>query len=162
MVWYSYLFQNFLQFIVIHTVKVNKAEAYVFLELFCFFNDPADVGNLVSSSSERKSESEVAQSCLTLCDPVDCIPPGSSFHGILQARIVEWVAISFSRESSQPRDRTQVSCIAGRFFNCLSYHVSLHFLRFSFLQVKFLLTLGLVKVKVKVKSLSRARLFATP
>ena len=45
-----------------------------------------------------KSESEVAQSCPTLCDPVDCSPPGSSVHGILQARILEWVAISFSRD----------------------------------------------------------------
>ena len=58
----------------------------------------------------------VAQSCLTLCDPVDCSPPDSSVHGISQARIMEWVAISFSRGSSQPRDRTQFSCIAGRFF----------------------------------------------
>ena len=62
-------------------------------------------------------ESEVAQSCLTLCDPLDCSPPGSSVHGILQARILEWAAISFSRGSSQPRDWTQVSCIAGRCFN---------------------------------------------
>ena len=59
---------------------------------------------------------EVAQSCPTLCDPVDCSSPGSSVHGILQARVLEWVAISFSRASSQPRDRTQVSCIAGRRF----------------------------------------------
>ena len=66
---------------------------------------------------KSESESEVAQSCLTLCDPVDCSPPGSSVHGILQARILEWVAISFSRGSSRPRDRTQVSCIAGRCFN---------------------------------------------
>ena len=49
--------------------------------------------------------------------PVDCSPPGSSVHGILQARILEWVAISFSRGSSQPRDQTQVSHIAGRHFN---------------------------------------------
>ena len=48
--------------------------------------------------------SEVAQSCLTLCDPVDSSPPGSSVHGMLQATILEWVAISFSRGSSQPRD----------------------------------------------------------
>ena len=47
---------------------------------------------------------------------MDCSPQGSSVHGILQGRILEWVAISFSRESSQPRARTQVSCIAGRFF----------------------------------------------
>ena len=63
-----------------------------------------------------ESESEVAQSCPTLCDPVDCSLPGSSVHGILQARILEWVAISFSRGSSRPRDRTQVSHIAGRRF----------------------------------------------
>ena len=55
MVWYSHLFKNFPQFVVIHTVKgfgvVNKAEVDNFLELFCFFSDPADVGNLVSGSS---------------------------------------------------------------------------------------------------------------
>ena len=55
MVWYSHLFQNFPQFIVIHTVKsfgiVNKAEIDVLLELSCFFNDPADVGHLISGSS---------------------------------------------------------------------------------------------------------------
>ena len=50
------------------------------------------------------------------CDPMDFSPPGSSVHEISQARILEWVAISFSRGSSQPRDQTQVSCIAGRFF----------------------------------------------
>ena len=51
----------------------------------------------------------VAQSCPTLCDPVDCSPPGSSVHEIFQARVLEWVAISYSRGSSQPRDRTWVS-----------------------------------------------------
>ena len=54
-VWYSHLFQNFPQFIVIHTVIVNKAEIDVFLELSCFFNDPADVGNLISGSAFSKS-----------------------------------------------------------------------------------------------------------
>ena len=66
---------------------------------------------------ESESESEVTQSCPTLCDPVDCSLPGSSVHGILQARILEWVAIAFSRGSSQPRDWTWVSRIAGRRFN---------------------------------------------
>ena len=51
-----------------------------------------------------ESESEVAQSCLTLCNPTDCSLSGSSVHGIIQAVILEWVAISFSRGSSQPRD----------------------------------------------------------
>ena len=58
----------------------------------------------------------VAQLCPTLCDPMDCNPPASSVHKIFQARILEWVAISFSRGSSQPRDRTRVSCTAGKFF----------------------------------------------
>ena len=52
----------------------------------------------------KESESEVAQLCPTLCNPVDCNLPGSSIHGILQTRILEWVAISFSRGSSQFRD----------------------------------------------------------
>ena len=59
----------------------------------------------------------VAQSCPTLCNPMDCSPPGSSVHGILQTRIMEWVAIPFSRGFSQPRGQTLVSYIAGGFFN---------------------------------------------
>ena len=51
-----------------------------------------------------------------LCDPMDCSPPGSSAHGILQVRILEWVSIPLSRGSSRPRDRSWVSCIASRFF----------------------------------------------
>ena len=62
-------------------------------------------------------ESEVAQSCPTLCNPIDCSLPGSSVHGIFQARVLEWGAISFSRGSSQLRDLTLVSHIAGRCFN---------------------------------------------
>ena len=54
----------------------------------------------------------VAQSCLTLCDSVDCGPPGSSAHGILQARILVWVAMSFSRGSSRPRDLTHISYVS--------------------------------------------------
>ena len=55
----------------------------------------------------------VTKSCPTLCNPMDYNPPVSSVHGIFQARILEWVAISFSRESSPPRDWTWVSCIAS-------------------------------------------------
>ena len=66
-----------------------------------------------------------AQLCPTLCDPMDCIPPGSSVHGILQARILEWVVISFSRGSSQPKDRTCVSCIGKRIlYHCTNWFVS--------------------------------------
>ena len=57
-----------------------------------------------------------AQSSLTLCDPTDCSPPGSFIHGILQARILEWAAIPFSRGSPDPGIKTRVSGIAGRFF----------------------------------------------
>ena len=58
----------------------------------------------------------VTQSCPTLCNPMDCTPPAFSVHGIIQARILEWVAISSYRESCQPREQTQFSCIAGKFF----------------------------------------------
>ena len=72
-------------------------------------------------------------SSLQLCKPMDYDPPGSSVHGTFQARILEWVAIPVSRGSSQPKDRTPVSCIAGRFFtiwatrevpklNTITYH----------------------------------------
>ena len=64
------------------------------------------------------------KSCLTFCDPMDFSPPGSSGHGNLQARILEWLAIPFSRESSWPRDWTQVSHIVGRFFYCLNHQGS--------------------------------------
>ena len=60
--------------------------------------------------------SEAAQSCPILCDPMDYSLPGSSIHGIFQARILEWDAISFSRRSSQPRDWTWVSYVVGRRF----------------------------------------------
>ena len=66
-------------------------------------------------------ESEVAQSCRTLSDPMDCSLPGSSIHGIFQARMLEWGAISFSRWSSRPRDGTPVSRFVGRCFYCLSH-----------------------------------------
>ena len=69
-----------------------------------------------SLSPWTTSVSLVAQSCPTLCDPMDCSPPGSSVCGILQARILEWVAMPSSRGSSQPSNRTRVSCIACRFF----------------------------------------------
>ena len=73
-----------------------------------------------------ESESEVSQSCPILCNPMDCSLPGSSVHGIFQARILEWVVISFSRRSSQHRDWTQVSRIVGRHFYHLSHQGSLH------------------------------------
>ena len=63
-----------------------------------------------------KKESEVIQLYTTLCNPMDCSLSGSSIHGIFQARVLEWIAISFSRGSSRPRNRTWVSHIAGRRF----------------------------------------------
>ena len=63
---------------------------------------------------DHKVKVLVAQSCLRLCNSMDCSPPGSSVHGMLQAKLLEWVAIPFSRESSWPRNWIQVSCVAGR------------------------------------------------
>ena len=66
----------------------------------------------------------VAQLCLTLCNPMDSSPPGSSVHRILQAKILEWIDIPFSRRSPRLRDQTQVSCIAGRFFTIWAHQGS--------------------------------------
>ena len=87
----------------------------------CSFPQPCTLRGLRTEKvgcwpQRAENESEVAQSCPTLSDHMDCSPPGSSIHGILQARVLEWVAISFSRGSSQPRDRTRVSYIVGRCF----------------------------------------------
>ena len=72
--------------------------------------------NLSSIKRKVKSESEVAQSCLTLCDPMEGSLPGSAMQVLFWARLLEWAPISFSRGSSQPRDQTQVSCMADRHF----------------------------------------------
>ena len=72
--------------------------------------------NFIRGPISLKVKVLVVQSCPTLCDPIDYSSLGSSVHGILQTRILEWVAIPFSRVSSRPRDRTQVSRIPGRFF----------------------------------------------
>ena len=84
----------------------------------------------------------VTQSCPTLCDPIDCSPPGSSVYGILQARIVEWVIFSYSGGSFQPRDWTQVSCIASRLFKIWATRADLHSIQYyaiCFLLLKALL-----------------------
>ena len=96
----------------------------VFLfQIFFFLIGVKPLYTVVLVSALQQSESTiccvlclVAQPCLTLCNPMDCSLPGSSAHGILQARILEWVAMPSSRGSSQPRDQTQVSHTAGRFF----------------------------------------------
>ena len=76
-------------------------------------------GELKATDFPHMHAKLLLQSCPTLCDSMDCSPPGSSVHGILQARVLEWVAISSYRGSSPPRDRICISCgscITGRFF----------------------------------------------
>ena len=87
---------NWLTYFVVKSYKIYKVEIQVVFKNYWFC--------------------EVTQSCPTLCDPTDCSLPGSSICGIFQARIMEWVAISFSRGSSRPRDWTWVSSIADRCF----------------------------------------------
>ena len=102
-VWYSHLVKNFQQFVVIRTAKgfniVNEAEVGVFLEFPCFLYDQTNIGNLLLAPLKTDSfprRDSTLQSCPTLCDPTDCSPPGSPVPGILQARTLEWVAISCS------------------------------------------------------------------
>ena len=98
----------------------------------------------------------VAQSCLTLCDPMDCSPPGFSVCGIFQARMLEWVAISFSRGSSWPKDRTQVSCTAGRFFTDWATSLDNYIFSCNFI-FKLHLCYQCTKLHLKAFSLSHQR-----
>ena len=96
---------------------------------------------LIFKRVESEVENAVAQSCLTLWDPMDCSLPGSSFHRICQARILEWIAVSFSRKSSWPRDWIWPSCIVGRHFTVWATRKSikgLNYHQFDF-QINFLL-----------------------
>ena len=108
---------------IISTYILFKVHILIFIFQFniSFWNNFTFRKNFKNStkfpaSLHIESESEVAQSCPTLCDPMDCSLPGSSVHGIFQAIVLEWVAISFSSGSSRPRDGTQVSRIVDRRF----------------------------------------------
>ena len=100
------------------SLSAIKVVSSAYLRLLIFL--PAILIPACASSSPAFrmwwKESEVAQLCPTLCDPMDYSLPGSSIHGTFQARVLEWVAISFSRGSSRPRDWTHVSRFAGRHF----------------------------------------------
>ena len=105
--------------------KWVKDNMCLFFFLICYFSiKKCCLKQILCSYNCRKGRVQVPcelcvwvpQSCPTLCNPMECNLPDSSVHGILQARILEWVAIPFSMGSSWPRDRTWVSCIAGRFF----------------------------------------------
>ena len=100
----------------IHTVRETTKSYYVSQKDSTVRTFQVYLAVQIFSKVNSKRWSEVAQSCLTLCDPVDCSLSGSSIHGIFQTRILEWGAISFSRGSSWPRDWTQVSRIAGKCF----------------------------------------------
>ena len=85
----------------------------------CYLDIPAPVPQEVTVFGDKHFTCMRARSllsCQTLCNSMDCSPPGSSVHGILQARILEWVAMPSSRGSSQPRDRTMSPALAGMFF----------------------------------------------
>ena len=102
-------------FIESHRFGVVFSFSFVSMHIFTFLFLLWSVGYLEVCCLASIKWSEVAWSCLTLCDPMGCSLP-HSVHGIFQARVLEWVAISFSRGSSQPRDQTQVSCIVSRHF----------------------------------------------
>ena len=99
-----------------HDLLFRLTSAFPFSSLFflVFIEHPEWVSLCLSSNLWHFQHCMLR--CPTLCDPKDCSPPGSSVHRILQAWILEWVAMSSPRGSSQPRDQTQVSHIAGRFF----------------------------------------------
>ena len=85
-------------------------------DFYSVSSDSAFFRKIKQNMIRTESESEVAQSCPTLYHPMDCSLPGSSIHGIFQALVLEWIAISFSTGFSQPRDRTWISRTTGRLF----------------------------------------------
>ena len=113
----------------------------MFLTLHCFYSLSQYTNTVKKNNNDMKTLAwkkifitshvcnginsfSVAQSCMTFCDPMDCSPLGSSVHGILQARILEWVTISSSRASSHSRDQTRSSCafaLAGKFLTTEPY-----------------------------------------
>ena len=103
--------------LVVVVVYCDKLPSYpnFDFELFCTWIVTAATAHFCSQLRDVLKVL-VTQSCQTLCNPMDCSPPGSPVHRILQARILEWVAISFSWGSSPPRDQTHISCITSRFF----------------------------------------------
>ena len=107
----SNIFMPFYRHILnIYLVLISKKLIFMLLIISVLFS------SLIFAS---KVKVLVTQSCLTFCDPMDCSLPGSSIQGILQARILEWVAVPSSRGSSPPRDQTYVSyapALTGRFF----------------------------------------------
>ena len=99
----------------VHSICLALMKAVFFF--FFSFHTYLDLQRSLTSLHELHEVSDknvyvCAQWCLTLCNPMDCSLPGSSVHGIFQVRILEWVTISFSKGSSQPRNRTSVSCVS--------------------------------------------------
>ena len=103
------------------TMTLNDELTYIYIYIYIYSNEtnyflfvsitPSPFDNVFKWHS-CVCKCSVTQSCPILCDPMDCSPPGSSVHGIFQARTLEWVAISYSRGYSQLRDRTCVSCVS--------------------------------------------------
>ena len=102
--------KNLLAFFVARKFRPRSQDPQLFVQILqCNFQLL-----LLPSLESRNIKVLVPESCLTLCDPMDCSPPVSTVDGILQANILEWVAISFSKGSSRPRDQIRASCIAGK------------------------------------------------
>ena len=91
--------------------NITHTHTHLLNHLLCANSVLGTVEMVMTLSYKNSDKVKVTQSCLTLCDPMDC-----TVYGILQAKILEWVAFPFSRRSCQPRDQTHVSCIAGGFF----------------------------------------------
>ena len=107
----------------------------------------------------------VTKSCPALCDPMDCSPPGSSVHEVSQTRILEWIAISFSKGSSQPRDQTHISCLAGCFFTTAPYFTKKFGEAFAVLLIKSIPPkadlFGNIMVNINTELIKRWRIFPT-
>ena len=112
--WISFLFLSKINWLYLCGCISGLSIIFHWCQYLIFLVNTTITDTIISSGGDL-----VAKSHLTLVTPwTVCSPPGSSVHGIFQARIQEWIAISFSRESSWPRDQTQVSCFGGHLLHC--------------------------------------------
>ena len=128
--YWSFIEKSFTAFLLVPRFLPLECKFNSNLSVVCIFTTLSSSTKGVARVQQRKKESEVSQSCPTLWDTMDYKLPASSVHGIFQARVLEWGAISFSRVFFWPRDRNPVFRVAGRHFTIWATREAQHMVSF--------------------------------